>query len=302
MKTRDFRGSMVAIVTPFSAKGGGLVVDEKTLVNLVDWQIKNGTEGIVPSGTTGESPTLSYEEHERVIEIVVEAVKGRVPVIAGTGSNSTLEAIALTKHAKKVGADASLQVSPYYNRPTQEGLFRHFRTISQEVDIPIILYNIASRTGVNIEPETMARIARECPNIIGVKEASGSLDQMSRIKALCCKDFILLSGDDSLTLPVLSIGGEGVISVAANIVPKDIRKLCDDFRQSRTQEAQELHYKLLPLIKALFLETNPIPLKEAMGILGLCSADLRLPLCPMSAKNLELLKTALKDYGLISKR
>ena len=294
-----FRGSMVAIVTPFSASSGKrLVVDEKKLRELIDFQIKNGSSGIVPCGTTGESATLSFEEHDRVIEITIEQVKKRVPVIAGTGSNSTEEAIMLTKHAAKKGADASLQVSPYYNRPTQKGLYEHFKAIANSVDIPIILYNIASRTGVNIEPETLAKLAHDCKNIVGVKEASGNLDQMSRIKALCPKSFDLISGDDSLTLPVLSIGGTGIISVVANIVPRDVADLVNEFEKGNLKKAQDLHFKLLPLIKAVFLETNPIPVKTAMGLLGMCASDLRLPMCSMSADNLEKLKKALKDYGL----
>lgn len=295
MRAVEFKGSIVALVTPF--KNGK--VDEKKLVELVEWQIKNGTQGIAPCGTTGESPTLSFEEHERVIEIVVSAAKKRVPVIAGTGSNSTQEAIMMTKKAEEDGADASLQVSPYYNRPTQEGLFLHFKAIAESVKIPLILYNIAGRTACNIEPETIARLANACPNIVGVKEASGSLDQMSRMRTLCPKNFVLLSGDDSLTLPVLSIGGIGVISVAANIVPKDIKALCDFFAKGDIEQAQNLHFRLLPLIKALFIETNPIPLKTAMGILGLCEPDLRLPMCAMGQKNLGVLKEALKNYGLI---
>jgi len=219
-------------------------------------------------------------------------------VIAGTGSNSTEEAIMLTKHAAKKGADASLQVSPYYNRPTQKGLYEHFKAIANSVDIPIILYNIASRTGVNIEPETLAKLAHDCKNIVGVKEASGNLDQMSRIKALCPKSFDLISGDDSLTLPVLSIGGTGIISVVANIVPRDVADLVNEFEKGNLKKAQDLHFKLLPLIKAVFLETNPIPVKTAMGLLGMCASDLRLPMCSMSADNLEKLKKALKDYGL----
>jgi 4-hydroxy-tetrahydrodipicolinate synthase len=289
-----FKGSIVAIVTPF--RNGK--VDEQKLRDLIEFQIKNGSSGILPCGTTGESATLSFDEHDRVIEIVIEQVKKRVPVIAGTGSNSTEEAVMLTSHAAKAGADASLQVSPYYNRPTQRGLYEHFKTIAQAVDIPIILYNIASRTGVNIEPETIAKLARDCKNIVSVKEASGSLDQMSRIKQLCPPGFDLISGDDSLTLPVLSIGGTGIISVVANIVPKDTADLVSAFEKGNTKKAQELHYKLLPLIKALFLETNPIPVKTAMGILGMCGPDLRLPLCPMSEDNLERLKVALKEYGL----
>lgn len=290
-----YKGSIVAIVTPF--KNGK--VDEKTFRDLIEFQIKNGSSGIVPCGTTGESATLNFEEHERVIEITIEQAKHRVPVIAGTGSNSTEEAIMLTKQAEKSGADASLQVSPYYNRPTQRGLYEHFKAIANAVSIPVILYNIASRTGVNIEPETIAKLANDCKNIVGVKEASGSLDQMSRIKQLCPKEFDLISGDDSLTLPVLSIGGTGIISVVANIVPKDVADLVSAFEKGDIKKAKELHFKLLPLIKAVFLETNPIPVKTAMGLMGLCEPDLRLPMCSMSSENLEKLKKALRDYGLI---
>jgi len=294
-----FRGSIVAIVTPFSASSGKeLVVDEQKLRDLIEFHIKNGTSGIVPCGTTGESATLSFEEHDRVIEITIEQVKKRIPVIAGTGSNSTQEAIMLTRHAAKTGADASLQVSPYYNRPTQKGLYEHFKTVAESVNIPIILYNIASRTGVNIEPETIAKLAHDCKNIVGVKEASGNLDQMSRIKQLCGQNFDLISGDDSLTLPILSVGGTGVISVVANIVPKDVANLVAEFEKGNLKKAQEIHYKLLPLIKAVFLETNPIPIKTAMGLLGMCEPDLRLPMCAMLPENLEKLKKALKEYGL----
>ena len=295
-----FRGSIVAIVTPFSASGGkNLVVDEQKLRDLIEFHIQNGTSGIVPCGTTGESATLSFDEHNRVIEITIEQVNRRIPVIAGTGSNSTEEAIMLTRHAARAGADASLQVSPYYNRPTQRGLYEHFRAIAESVDIPVILYNIASRTGVNIEPETIARLSRDCKNIIGVKEASGSLEQMSRIKKLCGENFDLISGDDSLTLPVLGIGGTGVISVVANIVPKDVAALIAEFENGNIQNARALHYKLLPLIKAMFVETNPIPVKTAMGLLDMCGSDLRLPMCPISEENLEKLRKALKEYGLL---
>jgi len=290
-----FKGSMVAIVTPFKNDK----IDETTYKKLIEFHIKNGTSAVVPCGTTGESATLDYAEHDRVIELTVEYVKGRVPVIAGTGSNSTREAIEITKHAKKVGANASLQVSPYYNRPTQKGLYEHFKAISEAVDIPIILYNIASRTGVNIEPETMARIAKDCKNIVGVKEASGNLDQMARIKQLCGPTFDLISGDDSLTLPILSIGGTGIISVVANIAPKDVADMCAAFEKGNMKEAQRLHYKLLPLIRAMFIETNPIPVKTAMGLMGLCAPDLRLPMCSMSDENLAKLKKALQDYKLI---
>jgi len=290
-----FKGSIVAIVTPFK----DTKVDEKKLRELIEFQIKNGTSGIVPCGTTGESATLSFQEHERVIEVTIEQVNKRVPVIAGTGSNSTEEAIMLTRHAAGAGADASLQVSPYYNRPTQKGLYEHFKAIADSVDIPIILYNIASRTGVNIEPETIARLASDCKNIVGVKEASGNLDQMSRIKALSGDNFDLISGDDSLTLPVLSIGGVGVISVVANIVPQDVANLVSAFQKGNIKIAQQIHYRLLPLIKAVFLETNPIPVKTAMGILGICKADLRLPMSLMSTESLSKLKRALEEYGLL---
>jgi len=290
-----FQGSITALVTPF--KNGK--VDETTFKKLIEFQIKSDTNGIVPCGTTGESPTLSHEEHAYVIEICVEAVARRIPVIAGTGSNSTAEAIALTKHAAKVGADGALLVSPYYNKPTQEGLYQHFRAIAESVNIPILLYNIPGRTAVNIEPATMARLANDCKNIVGVKEAAGSLEQMEIIKQLCPKNFLLISGDDSLTLPLLSIGGVGVISVVANIVPQDVVKMINTFNQGKLKEAQEMHYRLLPLIKALFLETNPIPIKEAMGMLNLCPMELRLPLCPMSETNRAKLKSALKDYGLL---
>lgn len=289
-----FEGSIVAIVTPFKDNK----IDEKTLKDLIEFHLKNGTNGFVPCGTTGESPTLSFEEHDRVIELTIQAARGRVPVIAGTGSNSTAEAIMLTKHAEKAGADASLQVSPYYNRPTQKGLYLHFKAIADSVNIPIILYNIASRTGVNIEPETIAKLASTCKNIVGVKEASGSLDQMSRIQALCPENFLLISGDDSLTLPLLAIGGVGVISVVANIIPKDVSLMVEEFKKGNIKKAEELHYKMLHLTKTLFIETNPIPVKTAMGLMGLCSPDLRLPLCSMEEANLEKLKKALKDYGL----
>ncbi|PIQ87686.1 MAG: 4-hydroxy-tetrahydrodipicolinate synthase [Candidatus Omnitrophica bacterium CG11_big_fil_rev_8_21_14_0_20_43_6] len=290
-----FEGSIVAIVTPF--KNGK--IDEKRLRDLIDFQVGHGTSGIVPCGTTGESATLDFEEHEAVIRITIEQAKKRVPVIAGTGSNSTQEAIMLTRQAEASGADASLQVSPYYNRPTQKGLYEHFKAISQSVKIPIILYNIAGRTGVNIDPETIAKLARDCKNIVAVKEASGNLDQMSRIKQLCPKEFDLISGDDGLTLPVLSIGGTGIISVVANIVPQDVADLVSAFAKGNLKKAQELHYKLLPLIKAVFLETNPIPVKTAMGLLGMCEPGLRLPMCSMSEDNLGKLKKALKDYGLL---
>jgi 4-hydroxy-tetrahydrodipicolinate synthase len=289
-----FKGSMVALVTPF--KNGK--IDEKALAELVEFHIKNGTTALVPCGTTGESATLNYEEHDKVIELTIEFAGGRLPVIAGTGSNSTEEAIMLTKHAKKAGARASLQVSPYYNRPTQKGLYLHFKAIAEAVDIPIILYNIASRTGVNIEPETFVKLA-QVKNIIGVKEASGSLEQMSRIRSLVPKDFLLISGDDALTLPVMSIGGVGIISVVANIIPRDVADMCKAFEKGDIKRAEELHYKMLDLIKAMFIETNPIPVKTAMGLMKMMDPQIRLPLCEMLPENKEKLVKALKDYSLI---
>ena len=297
MSTKElsmFKGSMVALVTPF--KNGR--IDEKALKDIVELHVKSGTTALVPCGTTGESATLSYEEHDRVIELVIEYSKGRIPVIAGTGSNSTEEAIALTKHAKKAGADASLQVSPYYNRPTQKGLYLHFKAIAEAVDIPIILYNIASRTGVNIEPDTMAKLS-QVKGIIGVKEASGSLEQMARIKKACDKDFLLISGDDALTLPVMAIGGVGIISVVANIIPKDVADMCKAFENGDIKKAEGLHYKMLDLIKAMFVETNPIPVKTAMGLMKMCAPDMRLPLCEMLPENKDKLVKALKEYKLI---
>lgn len=290
-----FKGSIVAIVTPFK----GDAVDEAKLKELIEWQIKSGTHGIVPCGTTGESPTLSEKEHEHVIKLAVETVAKRVPVIAGTGSNSTSEAVHMTKYAAKVGADGCLVVTPYYNKPTNRGLYLHFKAVADSVKIPIILYNIAGRTGKNIEPELMAKLAQDCKNIVGVKEASGSLEQMQRIREVCPKDFILLSGDDALTLPLLSIGGVGVISVAANIVPKDVAGVINAFNKGDLKAAQALHAKLQPLIRALFIETNPIPVKTACELIGLCSSSMRLPLCDMEEVNLLKLKVALRAYGLL---
>jgi 4-hydroxy-tetrahydrodipicolinate synthase len=290
-----FKGAMTAIITPFKKNK----VDEKKLAELVETQIKNGISAIVPCGTTGESATLSYEEHERVIEVVIEAANKRVSVIAGTGSNNTTEAIMLTAHAKKAGADASLQITPYYNKPTQEGIYLHFKKIAEEVDMPMIVYNIASRTGVNITPETMQRISK-VRNIAGVKEASGNLEQMARIHHLCGDKFDLISGDDGLTLPLLAIGGTGVISVVSNIAPKDVADMVYKFEKGDVTGARKMHYKLLPLVKAAFIETNPIPVKTAMALMGLIdSGELRLPMCAMSEANLAVLKKALKDYGLI---
>ncbi len=288
------RGSMVALVTPFLDGR----VDEAALTRLIEMHVRAGTSALVPCGTTGESATLSFAEHDRVIELTVQAARGRIPVIAGTGSNSTAEAVRLTKHAKEAGADAALLIAPYYNRPTQEGLYRHFQAIAEAVDLPLILYNIASRTAVNIEPETVARLAA-IKNIIGIKESSGNLDQMSRIVQLTQGQMTLLSGDDSLTLPMMAIGATGVISVAANLVPQDVRGMIDAYEAGRHEEARERHLRLLPLIRALFIETNPIPVKTAMGLLGMIEPGLRLPLCEMSTGNRERLIQALAAYGLL---
>jgi 4-hydroxy-tetrahydrodipicolinate synthase len=290
-----FKGSIVALVTPFTNGK----VDKNKLRNLVEFQIKNGTSGIVPCGTTGESPTLDNEEHIEVIKICVEAARKRVPVIAGTGSNSTAEAIALTQHAEKVGADGALVVTPYYNKPTQKGLYYHFKAIAESTDIPIILYNIEGRTARNIETETVAKLYKVCKNIIGVKEASGSLEQVKAVRQACGPDFIILSGDDALTLPIMELGGLGVISVVANIVPEDVITMINAFNAGDKKTAQALNAKLQPLVKSMFIETNPIPVKTAMSLLGLCSAELRLPLCEMDDDNIEKLKIALHEYGLL---
>ncbi|UCB57180.1 MAG: 4-hydroxy-tetrahydrodipicolinate synthase [Candidatus Omnitrophota bacterium] len=289
-----FKGSMVAIVTPF--ENGRL--DEKRFKALIEFQIKNGTSAIVPCGTTGESATLSLEEHERVIELTVETVAGRVPVIAGAGSNNTAEAITLTKHAKSAGVSAVLLISPYYNKPTQNGIYLHFKAVAEVVDIPIVLYNIASRTGINIEPETMAKLA-QIKNIVAVKEASGNIAQMAQIMRLCGDNITLISGDDALTLPVLSIGGTGVISVVANIVPKETASLIKEFERGNIKEARKIYLHLLPLVKAMFIETNPAPVKQALGMMGLVKPELRLPLCPMLPENEAKLKKTLKEYKLI---
>ena len=290
-----FKGSIVALVTPFK----GDKVDEAAYKKLVDWQIKEGTNGIVPCGTTGESPTMTEKEHEHVIEICVQAAAKRVPVIAGTGSNSTNEAVHMTKFAAKIGADAALVVTPYYNKPTNKGIYLHYKAVSESSNIPIILYNIAGRTGKNIEPDLMAKLSSDFKNIVGVKEASGSLEQMLRIKEMCPKNFILTSGDDALTLPILAIGGVGVISVAANIVPRDVVALINAFNKGDLKKAQEINLKLMPLIRALFIETNPIPVKKACKLMGLCNGSLRLPMCDKEEANLAKLKQALKAYGLI---
>jgi 4-hydroxy-tetrahydrodipicolinate synthase len=285
---------MVAIVTPFKNDQ----IDENALRELIEFQISNGTDAIVPCGTTGESATLSHEEHDRVIEITIDAVKKRVPVIAGTGSNNTTEALRLTKHAYEAGADGALIVCPYYNRPTQEGLYQHFKAIAESVPMPIIPYNIASRTGVNMTPEMVAKLSK-IKNIVGIKEASGSIKQMSDIINLCGKDFAVLSGDDIFTLPLMAIGGAGIISVVSNVAPADMAGLVDAFFAGDMSRAKALHYKMNALIDVLFIEVNPIPVKAALALMGKIEYELRLPLCKMSDANYEKLKKVMVNYGLI---
>ncbi|PKN77058.1 MAG: 4-hydroxy-tetrahydrodipicolinate synthase [Deltaproteobacteria bacterium HGW-Deltaproteobacteria-10] len=289
-----FKGAIVAIVTPF--KDGK--VDENALRELIEFQISNGTDGIVPCGTTGESATLTHEEHDRVIEITIDAVKKRVPVIAGTGSNSTAEAMRLTKHAYEAGADCALIVCPYYNRPTQEGLYQHYKMIAENVPIPILPYNIPSRTGVNLMPEMVAKLSR-IKNIVGIKEASGSIKQMSDIIDFCGKDFAVLSGDDIFTLPLLAMGGAGIISVVSNVVPADMAGLVDAFAANDLDKAKSLHHKMSPLIEALFIEVNPTPVKAALSLMGRIQYEYRLPLCRMADANMEKLRKVMVNYGLI---
>ncbi|HDS84956.1 MAG TPA: 4-hydroxy-tetrahydrodipicolinate synthase [Phycisphaerales bacterium] len=290
-----FTGSFVALITPFSDGQ----IDFETLDELVEFHLDSGTDGIVPCGTTGESPTLSHEEHKAVIERVVSIVDGRIPVIAGTGSNSTAEAIELTTHARKIGADGSLQVCPYYNKPTQEGLYQHFKAIAEEVDIPLVLYNIPGRCGGSgLAAETIIRLA-ELENIVAVKEASGGLDLASEIAL--STDLTLLSGDDSLTLPMASVGGKGVISVVANIVPADVKAMTDLILEGDLTSARKWHQKLFALAKNMLgLATNPIPVKTAMAMLNMASDELRLPMTPLTADQKTQLRQCLKEYGLLT--
>ena len=289
-----FKGSIVAIVTPFR-KGK---VDEKALGNLIEWHIRQGTNAIVPCGTTGESATLDYEEHHRVIRFTVEAVNKRVPVIAGTGANATDETIMITKEAKKSGADAALVVAPYYNKPTQEGLFRHYKAVAEAVKIPLILYNVPGRTAVNILPSTVARLA-EISNIVAIKEATGDMKQASEIIRLCGNRITVLSGDDFTTLPLMALGGKGTISVTANVAPRLVSQMCALWEKGRFNEARKLHFKLEPLNAAMFIETNPIPVKTALALMGKIREEFRLPLCEMAPANREKLKAVLKDMKLI---
>ncbi|MEZ6040894.1 MAG: 4-hydroxy-tetrahydrodipicolinate synthase [Planctomycetaceae bacterium] len=293
-KGEQFSGLTVALVTPMNSDG---TVNESMLRDLVDFQIESGTDCVSPVGTTGESPTLSHEEHERVISIVCEQAAGRIKVMAGTGSNSTAEAIRLTKFAWSAGATAALMVAPYYNKPTQEGFFLHYKAVADAVDIPIVLYNIPGRTAKNMEPETICRISEACPNVVAIKESTGMMDQASQI--LSASDLTVLSGDDSLTLPLMSLGGSGVVSVVGNIVPKDVKQLIAAFMSGDIAGAQTIHHKLFPLCRdMLSLSTNPIPVKAAMGILGRDCGSVRLPMTPLSEDQITTLKATLTRYGL----
>lgn len=287
------QGAFTALVTPF--KNG--LVDEEAYRELIEWQIQEGINGLVPCGTTGESATLSHEEHENVIKICIDQVKGRVPVIAGAGSNNTKEAIGLARFAKDAGADAILLITPYYNKPTQEGLFAHFKTICGEVSVPTVVYNVPGRTGVNVAPATMARLYKEIPEIIGLKEATANLTQVSDILEFCGEGFILLSGDDFTVLPTLAVGGKGVISVASNIAPKAYAELCAAYFAGDMAKAKELHYFLAPLNRACFIETNPAPVKTGLAMLGKIGPELRLPMVPLTPEHQAELKEVLKKYG-----
>jgi 4-hydroxy-tetrahydrodipicolinate synthase len=289
-----FKGSIVAIVTPFK-KGK---VDERAFGDLIEWHISQGTNAIVPCGTTGEASTLDYKEHYRVIDIAVKVVKKRVPVIAGTGANSTDETIEITQHAKKSGADAVLLVTPYYNKPTQEGLYRHYKLIAETVDIPMVLYNVPGRTAVNMLPSTVARLA-EIRNIVAIKEATGDMKQVSEVIRLCGDRMAVISGDDFTTLPLLALGGKGVISVSANIVPRAVSQMCAFWSKGQYDKARALHYKLEPLNAAMFIETNPVPVKTALALMGRIQEEFRLPLCEMAPANKEKLRKVLVDLKLI---
>jgi 4-hydroxy-tetrahydrodipicolinate synthase len=289
-----FSGSMVALVTPF--KEGN--VDWQSLEALIEFHIQSGTHGIVPCGTTGESATLTHQEHDEVIKAVITRVAKRVPVIAGTGSNSTDEAVRLTREAEKSGADGALMISPYYNRPTQEGIYQHYRTVASAVGIPVIVYNIPSRTGSKIEPETLARLA-QIKNVAGVKEATGSVDQAIEVIRLCGDRLAVYSGEDTLTFSLMALGGKGVISTVANVVPREMSQLAEACLNSDWDRGRALQFKLIPLIHGMFIETNPIPVKTALSLMGKCRGDLRLPLTPMSEASLVKLKLAMSDFGLI---
>lgn len=288
-------GAFTALVTPF--RNGRF--DEDAFRSLIEWQIASGINGLVPCGTTGESATLSHEEHQAVIRVCVDQAKGRVPVIAGAGSNNTREAISLTRFAKEAGADAALHITPYYNKPTQEGLYQHFRAIAQSVDIPVIPYNVPGRTSVNLLPATLARLAHEIPNIVAVKEATGNMAQVSEVIEKCGDDLIVLSGDDFTILPAMALGGKGVISVLSNVMPARTADLCRCAAAHEPEMARSLHYAMMPLTRLLFRETNPIPVKTALALMGKISPEMRLPLVPMSGENERDLRRELERLGLI---
>ncbi len=291
-----FKGAFVAIVTPF--RNGKF--DEEAYRELIEFQIASGTHGIVPCGTTGESATLSHDEHKYVVKVAVDQVKGRVPVIAGAGSNSTREALDLISFAKDVGADAALVITPYYNKPTQEGLYQHYSFLAKETGFPLVIYNVPSRTGVDILPETIARIAREHPNVVGVKEATGSVRRTTEIlEKVDREDFCILSGDDFIVYPLICVGAKGVISVVSNILPSKMARLVDAALEGSHEEARKLHYELQPACRAMFLETNPIPVKTALAMMGKIQEEFRLPLCKMSEENRKKLRQILDSYGLV---
>ena len=291
-----FKGSIVALVTPFKENGD---INEERLRFLIQWHIKNKTDGILVCGTTGESATLSHEEHRRVVEIAVSEAQNKIPVIAGAGSNSTRESLELAQHAREVGADSILVITPYYNKPTQEGLYQHYKKIAKEVKLPLIIYNVPSRTGCNILPQTVARIYKECQTVIGIKEASGSMDQITKLMTLVDREFLLLSGSDEIVLPILSVGGRGVISVVANVMPEETHSLVDYFLKGAVEKARERQLYLYELIKALFMETNPAPAKTSLGLMEIIEPYVRLPLWKMSEDNEERLREILEKYKLI---
>jgi len=290
-----FTGTYTAIITPF--RNGR--VDEKALTRLVDWQIKEGVDGLAPVGTTGESPTLDFEEHIHVIEIVVKAASGRVKVLAGTGANSTAEAIELTRAAEKVGADGSLQITPYYNKPTQEGLYRHFKAIAEKTGLPLVLYSIPGRCVVEIGLDTCRRLTTDCPNIVGIKESGGTPDRVSQLRALLPDRFVILSGDDSMTLPFMAVGAEGIISVASNVAPREVVHMVRAFTHGKIAAARKLHARLYSLFRDIFIETNPIPVKAALAMMGRIQEEYRLPLCRISQSNRKKLRKTLRELKLV---
>jgi 4-hydroxy-tetrahydrodipicolinate synthase len=291
----QFSGAFTALVTPF--KNGS--VDEKAYRDFIEWQIDQGIHGLVPCGTTGESATLTHEEHERVIEICIDQAKGRVPVLAGAGSNSTMEAISLTRFAKKAGADGALLITPYYNKPTQEGLFLHFKAVAEAVDFPIVLYNVPGRTGCNMLPPTVARLAA-VPHIAGIKEATGNLTQVSDVLEQCPASFSVLSGDDFTALSLMQLGGTGVISVTSNVAPAKMSAMYEAQKAGDMVTARKLHFELAPISRAMFMETNPIPVKTALALMGKMDLEFRLPLCPMQTANAEKLQATLRSSGILA--